>query len=712
MNNDTIIVKHNGKENNIIYNSNNIVIHNNKKYYYLGENIVIKELSKRTKVIELTDIVTSNQKYIPLNCYYDILKLYNSHFYKFINKLLLNDTKFMKNKKLGYYGIKIKQNVLNTINFELKKIDKAFIETGIRNTDNKIYYCVLKNTNLSNICNFTTLYKSISSAKKCKGTVYKVVLNEGLPYFNINRNIILLPRNILFELITDNTFLAKEKIHSKPLYHITADLYNFKTSVKGGTPYSRVRLGEREGINGIITYDIMKINSDIDLKVIMTNGEYHGLQTNCNKNYITEYVKIFKLNEKEPKYNFKIDLFLEVENYHKSIDNIDTYLSDKSWLEYLIKHLKKNWSCHDDLQCKYNKYLRVHWVDPWYDLGEGYEWLTTIGEDYTHYYYYDENKKYEDLTIDKLKAKYPTIFAHIKSKDDLIKIILENRLIRKQGEKVNKKIIPDWEQFIKDAYYNDLKFSLNITNDNWYTHGICETNRVCMDFYTIFRMFRDPLIHTTGKEPLIIKNAIYHSGELHTLWFTIILKKLKLKIESLDFKNLKYADVDSKCLDANFNGFLDTILQVEKEEEDIINTELETLKQKLDLEISKLSNILNPSDLSKLSGLLESSNISSSLSPSGLSELSDRSSLSSSLSPVGHSGILYILDVLTLKKNERFIIIKEKLQEIIKKDLMFKKYNKETLKTKEIKLKIIEDLKTLIPLNSREIRRLNRIIKL
>lgn len=661
---NTIIVKYKRKETKVNYD---IVIHNNKQYYYLGNNIVIEKLSKRTKIIELTNIITSGNKYIPLNCYYDIIKLYNSHFYKYVNKFLLNDKKFMENKKLGYYGIRIKLDIKNAINIELKKIDKAFIETGIRNNDNKVYYGILSDGR-----KFTTLYKSINLAKKCKGKVYKVILSEGLPYFNINRNIILLPRNILFEVIANDTLLAKEKYPSKPLCHITADFYNFKTFVKGGIlSYERVALGKTEGINGLLTHDVMSVNGNTNLKFIMTNGEYHGLQTHCNKNYISEYVELFDLNENDKNYNFKIDLFLEVENMHKSVT--DKFLLNEMWLGLLINKFKKNWICHEHLYCEYKKYLRVHWCDPFYDLGEGYEWLTMIAYEYKYEYYYQYETS-EVLTLNELKTKYPSIFENIKSKDDLIKIILENRLVRKQGEKVNKKIIPDWIQFVKDVYYNDLV--LDITENNWYIYGIFKTNRICMDFYTIFRMLKDSLN---------IQNAIYHSGKQHTIRFNIMLKKLNFKVESLAYKNLD-STRSFKCLDVNFKFFLNKILEEE---------EYKKLKEEFYLQISIIESI---SDISEMSSSLE---------PYGLSDLSSRSGvLSPNEGNLSFKGPSYLLNIFLKDKNlHRDIIIKQKLQAIIDTELLIKQYNDER------KLEIIKELKTLDLLNSREIRYLHRRIK-
>jgi len=181
----------------------------------------------------------------------NVLKIYSSNLYKYINSVLLKPGYLDNTDKVDsyidssiykYYKVHLDTNieVRELINKEIEKIDKAFIEAAPRYekvNKNKVFYRGMKSkysntigNELYNIGekvfvqNFTSISASKAIAKQFAGKdgyIYKIYLDEGLPYINMVSNTlykvereILLPRNIILELISkDNneyTLIAKK----------------------------------------------------------------------------------------------------------------------------------------------------------------------------------------------------------------------------------------------------------------------------------------------------------------------------------------------------------------------------------------------------------------------------------------------------------------------------------------------------------------------
>jgi hypothetical protein len=202
-----------------------------------------------------------NFKYAYEDVYFDelisfILKNYSMSLYYYINKNLLepelynNDKpltdEYLKSVLIIELKVKYKKSyknidVKNAMDNIVTKIDKGFIEAVPRYEKtyiHKVFYRGMKdkyiNTNgetLENIgdtaliLNYTSISSSYDAAKQfadsgSKAIIYKIYLEEGLPFINMvsttrfeDEKEYLLPRNIIFELISKNgneyTVLAK-----------------------------------------------------------------------------------------------------------------------------------------------------------------------------------------------------------------------------------------------------------------------------------------------------------------------------------------------------------------------------------------------------------------------------------------------------------------------------------------------------------------------
>jgi len=195
-----------------------------------------------------------------------ILRLYSSDLYKYINSVLL-DQDYLNNKdKLTskvdlviykYYKVHLNTNieVRELINKEIKEIDKAFIEASPRYekiNKNKVFYRGMKTKYINTIGNelynigekvFVQNFTSISSSKAIakqfagkNGYIYKIYLDEGLPYINMVSNTlykvereILLPRNIILELVSkdDNEYTLIAKRYNENQFKIKTGCISF-----------------------------------------------------------------------------------------------------------------------------------------------------------------------------------------------------------------------------------------------------------------------------------------------------------------------------------------------------------------------------------------------------------------------------------------------------------------------------------------------------
>jgi hypothetical protein len=214
----------------IIKNPNNFIIKYNNKFYgfntksikknhlftlntnilylnigaFFNKNFLIEFkkffsfLKKNKKIIEIGSIKTKCNEYIMNDCYYNVIKLVKSKLYEDINTFLIDKT-FICDK--------------NEINKEIKKLDKAFIETGTRTKDN-VFYCSINNAKLKNVGDKVCIKNFIKCSKSKVKQNFKIILNVPYLQLSSNEKHILLPRNILVEVISkDNEYilLSKEK---------------------------------------------------------------------------------------------------------------------------------------------------------------------------------------------------------------------------------------------------------------------------------------------------------------------------------------------------------------------------------------------------------------------------------------------------------------------------------------------------------------------
>ena len=228
-----------------------------------GDTYINKELLELTtigliKPSSKKSVGKFNFQYAYEDVYFDelislILKQYSLSMYFYINKCLLNSKLYNNDKPLKKELAEILKNdfpkskVFKNIDFKnhidniITKIDKGFIEAAPRYEKtyiHKVFYRGMKgkyiNTNGNELENIgdTALIKTYVSVsadyataknfapKGGKAAIYIIYLEEGLPFINMVSNAVfknereyILPRNIIFELISKNgneyTVLAK-----------------------------------------------------------------------------------------------------------------------------------------------------------------------------------------------------------------------------------------------------------------------------------------------------------------------------------------------------------------------------------------------------------------------------------------------------------------------------------------------------------------------
>ena len=262
-------------------NNSHIVISENKKQFLnigalFGKKLLIDFkkfngfIQKNKKMIEITSIITKGNKYMIKDSSIDIIKLVKSALYTSINKHLIDKS--------------VVDTITDTktLNKEIKKLDKAFIETGSRQK-NKEFYCSMSNIKLQNIGDKLTVKDFMKLSKSNSKKVVKIILN--VPYFSLslNEKQILLPRNILLELISieDNKYTVVAKAKKPEQFKlvkdssIKADLYDIEGSTlsgvnmtltvlstkkhKGGSPFPRLRerLGVGVGVEPLLNQSVL-----------------------------------------------------------------------------------------------------------------------------------------------------------------------------------------------------------------------------------------------------------------------------------------------------------------------------------------------------------------------------------------------------------------------------------------------------------------------
>ena len=229
-----------------------------------GDTYINKELLELTTIGILkkpgNSIGKVNFKFAYEDVYFDeliskLLEEYSWLLYKHINNSLLNPELYNNNEPLKYELISVlkhdfkvrNKKIFKNIDFKkaidnvITKIDKVFFEVAPRYEKTyikKVFYRGMRgkyiNTNGTEldtigdtvlILNYTSISSAYTEAEKFAGkasnaVIYKIYLEEGLPYINMVSTAIikqeeeyLLPRNIIFELISkkgnEYTVLAK-----------------------------------------------------------------------------------------------------------------------------------------------------------------------------------------------------------------------------------------------------------------------------------------------------------------------------------------------------------------------------------------------------------------------------------------------------------------------------------------------------------------------
>jgi len=294
-------------------------------------------------------------------------------------------------------------------------------------------------------------------------------------------------------------------------------------------------------LHGITDYYIIKdTQSSTDPSVIMLLGEVHGKQTCGESDYVSAYERFLDYNQSNQ--NVPIDIFIESTN----TDGLHVH-EYKQWMGKLTQTFQDCFLYYqkNPKKCKYTN-ARFHWTDP-HQLNES--WL-------------DQGISFPFTAPDNWRDEYPDISEHIKTKDDLIKIILQNSFIRKNGERCK---IPNWEQLVKlqfdDVYEHEFKpvwRTFGWQNDNeWWKYGIFYTFRFVQDVYAFLRMFRHPKNQLEKyEEANRFKNIIYHAGANHIKWIKRMLLRYK---ESYKVVKESHATEGKHCIRINFMDFLNGI---------------------------------------------------------------------------------------------------------------------------------------------------------
>ena len=224
-----------------------------------GDTYINKELLELTTIglLKSEDSIGKvNFKHALEDVYFDeliskLLEEYSWLLYKHINNSLLNPELYNNNEPLKYELISVlkhdfkarNKKTFKNIDFKraidkvITNIDRVFIEAAPRYEKtyiHKVFYRGMRGkygNQLENIgdssliLNYTSVSSAYTEAQKFAGkasdaVIYKIYLDEGLPYINMVSTAIikqeeeyLLPRNIIFELISkkgnEYTVLAK-----------------------------------------------------------------------------------------------------------------------------------------------------------------------------------------------------------------------------------------------------------------------------------------------------------------------------------------------------------------------------------------------------------------------------------------------------------------------------------------------------------------------
>ena len=606
-------------------NTNNINTHHvftlkNKAYinigFFFNKKIVIdykkfKALISKTKIIEVTDIISKNNEYILLDNFYDIKKLCKSTFYEYINKLLIDKTLLLdettKTNIITYLNDDNIKDFINIIKKEIKKIDKAFITIGNR-SKNKVFYGEIQTTKLNNIgdkvCINTFTKVSIKPNKKH----FKIIFNNDLPYFSldVNEKHILLPRNIVLELITHDTLLAKPKkpeqfknnktcIIKSDLYDIKKvslssiakekNVFNFSKNISGGgfvkDRIFELLISSKNKIKRLFTRNkviptIEEIETAVSISTIPTIEE---IETSVSIPTIPTIKKIetgvgglisYNLFETHFVENTKLKVILLLGEEHintthcKNPDDTNEFYSyineyDKSILKTPNNNNNIDIFVEHTFLTDFSYYEQNNYLS---ELISKLKEYTQKNPTKLKIHWTDPDILYEDIIFynDMELCKQLYRFNILNKYDALNTFENFQNILPKLFETIqskddlvniifnNEKIkIQAKKSILRDDYEKFIKtyFDDNMifTDDNWFIEGIFKTQRLSMDFYVFFRIIRDTSLLSIEENNLILENVIFHAGNNHT-------KRIALMFEKLNMEN--YFKYSIKSLNSQF----------------------------------------------------------------------------------------------------------------------------------------------------------------
>ena len=350
-------------------NNSHIVTSENKKEFLnigalFGKKLLIDFkkfngfIQKNKKMIEITSIITTGNKYMIKDSSIDIIKLVKSALYTSINKHLIDKS--------------VVDTITDTktLNKEIKKLDKAFIETGSRQKD-KEFYCSMSNIKLQHIGDKLTVKDFMKLSKSDSKKAVKIILN--VPYFSLslNEKQILLPRNILLELISieDNKYTVVAKAKKQEQFKlvkdssIKADLYDIVGSTKVTSLISSKPQKLRKLIKGGNWFETVET-----VKSVLTRLRARMKSRNNNKNRINPS-EVFDDLSREASNMLLIDsLHRQIEQQDRQIvQQAEDELGQATKIKKLEETVKKNelltgkpltYEEFNAQTAKYNKYFK------------------------------------------------------------------------------------------------------------------------------------------------------------------------------------------------------------------------------------------------------------------------------------------------------------------------------------------------------------------
>lgn len=314
-------------------------------------------------------------------------------------------------------------------------------------------------------------------------------------------------------------------------------------------------------INGIMGFYILQKTTTTESgpNVIMLMGEQHGQQSCSRDNYIELYKDLFQYNDQNTR--FPLDFMLETDNYKYFINEKDSktkqsYLTRlRAEFEECYRHEKGRNYKHP--KCPY-KYTRVHWTEPAQYIPD---WLAI----------YKKQRSGESFAVrfpDDWTSRFPTLAQKIQNQNDLVQILLQNPIIKRQGERSKIDGYIDWRDFVgqqfrylyETVFHDVYEVFTKWTDpkDYWWRYGIPLTFRFVVDIYSILRMFRDPSKQLSKwSKQNRFQNIIYHTGEQHTKAMKNMLQQMTSYQYKIIYESTKCPD--PVCCEVDIRPFMNAI---------------------------------------------------------------------------------------------------------------------------------------------------------